>query len=363
MKIELKRIPIREVVEGYVNNDEEGVMGYGGKLNIRPKYQREFVYNDKQRDLVLDTIKKDLPLNIMYWVKNNDGTYEVMDGQQRTISFCSYINGDYSVDYQFFHNLTKEEQEQILNYELMIYICEGTDREKLEWFKIINIAGVKLTNQELRNAVYTGPWLTDAKRHFSKTQCPAYNLAKEYMSGVPIRQDYLETVIKWISSLEDKNIEEYMAEKQHENNAQELWTYFQNVIHWTKIIFPNYRKEMKGLAWGILYNKNKDKSYNPVELEKEIESLMMDEDVTNKKGIYSYLLEGEEKHLNIRSFSPKMRREAYEKQKGICVKCENQFKLSEMEADHIKPWSKGGQTTMENCQMLCKTCNAIKSNK
>lgn len=172
MIIELCKIPIREVFEGYVNNDEEGVVGYGGRLNIRPKYQREFIYNDKQRDAVIDTIRKGFPLNVMYWVKSGEDSYELLDGQQRTISFCSYLNGDFSINYQYFHNLTKEEQEQILNYELMIYICEGTDKEKLDWFKIINIAGEKLTDQELRNAIYSGEWVTDAKRYFSKTNCP-----------------------------------------------------------------------------------------------------------------------------------------------------------------------------------------------
>ena len=363
MKIELRKISIRNVFDGYANNDEEGVVGYKGKLNIRPKYQREFVYKDKQRDAVIDTIKKGLPLNVMYWVKSGEDSYEVLDGQQRTISFCSYLNGDFSINYQYFHNLTKEEQEQILDYELMVYICEGTDKEKLEWFKIINIAGVKLTNQELRNAIYTGEWLTDAKRYFSKTNCPAYNIAKGYMSGSPIRQDYLETAIKWISHRDGIEIEEYMAKKQNENNAEELWMYFQNVINWVKVLFPNYRKEMKGIDWGIYYNEYKDKKFNAKELEKRIVELMLDEDVTKKKGIYEYLIDGKEKHLNIRLFSNKMKREAYEKQKGICAKCKKPFDIDEMEGDHIIPWSKGGTTTSENCQMLCKNCNRAKAEK
>ena len=363
MKIELKHITVRDVFDGYINNDEEGVIGYGGKLNIRPKYQREFVYQDKQRDLVLDTIKKGLPLNVMYWVKNGEDSYEVLDGQQRTISFCSYLNGDFSINFQYFHNLTPEEQEQILNYELMVYVCEGTDREKLDWFKIINIAGVKLTNQELRNAIYTGEWLTDAKRYFSKTNCPAYNVAKEYMSGSPIRQDYLETVLRWISHREGIQIEEYMAIKQNEKDAEELWIYFQNVINWVKVLFPNYRKEMKGIDWGIYYNEYKDEKYKATELEERIVELMLDEDVTKKKGIYEYLIDGKEKHLSIRLFSNKMKREAYERQKGICPKCGGHFDIDEMEGDHIIPWSEGGKTTAENCQMLCKNCNRAKAGK
>lgn len=363
MKIELKHITVRDVFDGYINNDEEGVIGYGGKLNIRPKYQREFVYQDRQRDLVLDTIKKGLPLNVMYWVKNGEDSYEVLDGQQRTISFCSYLNGDFSINFQYFHNLTPEEQEQILNYELMVYVCEGTDREKLDWFKIINIAGVKLTNQELRNAIYTGEWLTDAKRYFSKTNCPAYNVAKMYMSGSPIRQDYLETVLRWISHREGIQIEEYMAIKQNEKDAEELWIYFQNVINWVKVLFPNYRKEMKGIDWGIYYNEYKDKKYKATELEERIVELMLDEDVTKKKGIYEYLIDGKEKHLSIRLFSNKMKREAYERQKGICPKCGGHFDIDEMEGDHIIPWSEGGKTTAENCQMLCKNCNRAKAGK
>ena len=224
MEIKLKEITIREVVEDYVNNDENGVTGYGGKLNIRPKYQREFVYKDKQRDEVINTIKNGFPLNVMYWVKNEDG-FEVMDGQQRTISFCSYVNGDFSLDYKYFHKLTEEEKKQILDYKLMIYLCDGTDKERLDWFKIINIAGEKLTDQELRNAIYTGEWLTDAKRYFSKSSCPAYQIGENLMSGTTIRQEYLETVLKWIASKEDKEIEEYMAEHQHDNDANELWIY------------------------------------------------------------------------------------------------------------------------------------------
>ena len=183
MKIELHEIAVREIAEGYVDSAEEGVVGYGGRLDIRPKYQREFVYNDKKRNAVIDTIRKGFPLNVMYWVVTDEGTYEVMDGQQRTISFCQYVNGDFSVPVDghpmAFHNLPKTRQDEILDYKLMVYFCSGTDQEKLDWFRIINIAGERLTEQELRNAVYTGPWLTDAKPIFSKTGCPAYLLAQQ----------------------------------------------------------------------------------------------------------------------------------------------------------------------------------------
>jgi len=360
MKIQLKEITIKEVTKGYKNSDEEGVVGYGGKLNIRPKYQREFVYKDDKRNAVVETIKKDFPLNVMYWVKNEDGTFEVMDGQQRTISFCEYVEGKFSLNNLYFHNLTDTEQNQILDYKLMIYFCEGNDKEKLDWFKIINIAGEKLMDQELRNAIYTGTWLTDAKRYFSKSGCPAYGLASDYLTGSPIRQDYLETAISWIS---DDKIEQYMAKNQHKPNANELWLYFQSVVSWIKAVFPNYRKEMKGVPFGIIYNKFKNKEFDAKKLEKEITKLMQDEDVTKKSGIYEYVLTRNEKFLNIRAFADKMKREAYERQKGICKKCNKHFEIEEMEADHIKPWHEGGKTTAANCQMLCKQCNRIKSGK
>jgi hypothetical protein len=252
MKIELKEISIREVSNGYVNNDEEGVFGYGEKLNIRPKYQREFVYKDKQRDDVIETVKKGFPLNVMYWVKETDDTYGLMDGQQRTVSICEYVDGKFSLNAKYFHNLTDTEKNQILDYKLMIYFCEGNDQEKLDWFKTINIAGEKLTDQELRNAIYTGPWLIDAKRHFSKTGCPAYDIANRYLNGSAIRQEYLETAIDWLNKGE---IEQYMAENQHKPNANKLWLYFKKVIDWTNTIFPVYRREMKGLPFGMLYNE------------------------------------------------------------------------------------------------------------
>ena len=360
MKIELNEISIREVAKNYVDNAEDGVVGYNGKLNIRPKYQREFVYDEKQRNAVIDTIRKGFPLNVMYWVKNEDGTYEVLDGQQRTISFCQYINGDFSIENRAFHNLTKTEQDLILDYKLMIYFCEGNDKEKLDWFKIINIAGEKLTDQELRNAVYTGPWLTNAKLHFSKTNCAAYLLAKDFVNGSPIRQEYLETALSWINN---GNVEEYMSIHQHDPNANELWTYFRNVIEWVKLTFTNYRKEMKGINWGALYNQFKNNTYDTDILEQEIQTLMIDDDVTNKKGIYSYVLTRNEKFLNIRAFTESQKRSAYEKQNGICKNCGKHFDIKEMEADHITPWHAGGKTSIDNCQMLCKDCNRRKSGK
>ncbi|MCF7827195.1 MAG: DUF262 domain-containing protein [Candidatus Marinimicrobia bacterium] len=360
MNIELKEITVRELTQGYEDNDEAGVTGYGGKLDIRPPYQREFIYKDKQRDAVIDTITKEFPLNVMYWAVREDGNFEVIDGQQRTISVCQFVEGDFAFENRYFHNLQKDEQEKILDYKLMVYFCSGTDSERLDWFKTINIAGEKLTDQELKNAVYAGSWVTDAKRYFSKTACPAYGLGGDYLNGTAIRQDYLETVIKWISN---DDIKGYMAKHQHKPSANSLWLYFQSVIAWVQATFPTYRKEMKGIAWGDLHNMFKDKELDPNKLETQISSLMEDEDVTNKKGIYSYVLTWKEKHLNIRAFSKNQKREAYERQKGVCPVCNEQFKIEEMEGDHITPWHEGGRTSAENCQMLCKEDNRRKSGK
>ena len=361
MKIELHEIPVREVVEGYKDSEENGVVGYNGQLNIRPAFQREFIYKDKQRSEVINTIMKSFPLNVMYWVKNGDKKFEVLDGQQRTISICQYVNGDFSINHMCFANLTTTERDQILDYLLMIYICEGTDKEKLDWFKIINIAGEQLAAQELRNAVYTGEWLTEAKKYFSKTGCPAYQIASEYMNGLPIRQDYLETAICWISARDGMEIEDYMSVHQHDTNCNELWLYFQAVINWVKVVFPQYRKEMKGLDWGIFYNKYGTGKYDAKQFEARIAELVEDEDVTKQSGIYEYLLSGDEKCLSVRAFTPKMARTAYERQAGICPKCNKHFEIEKMQADHITPWSKGGRTIAENCQMLCADCNRRKS--
>ena len=364
MKIQLKEITVRELVEGYQDLQENGVVGYGGRLDIRPPYQREFVYKDKQRDAVIDTLTKDFPLNVMYWAVRSDGGYEVIDGQQRTISICQYVMGDFShrfSDHQmYFHNLQDDQKEQILNYKLMIYLCEGENSEKLEWFKTINIAGEKLTEQELRNAVFSGSWVSDAKRYFSKTNCPAYQIGEKYISGSPIRQDYLETVIKWISL---DHIEKYMGKHQHKLNAEGLWKYYEAVISWVRETFPKYRKEMKKVNWGFLYNDFKDKSLDSVKLEEEITKLMQDEDVTNKKGIYEYVLTRDERCLSIRAFTDNQKREAYERQEGMCLECGKKYEFSEMEADHITPWHEGGKTIAENCQMLCKLDNRQKGGK
>jgi hypothetical protein len=358
MIIEPKEIPVQDLTTGYEDKDEAGVFGYGGKLDIRPPYQREFIYKDKQRDAVIDTVRKGYPLNVMYWAVRDDGHYEVIDGQQRTLSVCQYVNGDFSIKGLAFHNLQNDQKQKILDYKLMVYFCSGSDSERLEWFETINIAGEELTKQELRNAVYAGPWTADAKRHFSKRDCPAYGFASDYLKGSAIRQDYLETAIDWHSQ---GKIREYMSQHQQDENATPLWHYFQSVINWAKATFPNYRKEMKGVEWGHLYNQFQGRPFDTDKLEKQVAKLMMDEDVTRKSGIYSYVLDEDERHLSIRAFSDNNKREAYERQKGICPKCSKHFALDEMEADHITPWRLGGRTTAANCQMLCKEDNRRKS--
>ena len=359
MKIELHEIPVRDLVAGYNDDGESGVTGYNGKLDIRPPYQREFVYQDKQRESVIDTVLKNFPLNVMYWVKTDADSYEILDGQQRTISICQYVNNVFSIDYKYFSNLPDDIKEKILDYKLMVYICEGTDSEKLDWFKTINIAGEKLTHQELRNSVYAGPWLTDAKRHFSRTNGPAYGLASKYLNGRSIRQDYLETALSWIN---DGDIEGYMAKHQQDPNSDELWMYFRNVIEWVQLKFKKYRKEMKGQPWGVFYNQFKDTHLDATELEERISVLMQDEEINNRKGIYDYVLTGNENKLNLRVFDDKMKRLAYERQDGVCIKCGQKFEYEKMEGDHIIAWSQGGKTNLDNLQMLCKFCNNTKSN-
>ena len=357
MDITLKNITIKELAANYRDNQEDGVVGYGGKLNIRPPYQREFVYSDRQREAVIDTVTRAFPLNTMYWAATPEG-FEIIDGQQRTISVCQYVDGVFSYQGRYFHNLQADEKQAILEYPLTVYQCQGTDSEKLDWFRTINIAGEKLTEQELRNAVFAGAWTADAKRYFSKTQCAAWQLANQYMTGSPIRQDYLETAIAWINA---GDIEGYMARHQHDSNANPLWLYFQSVINWVKASFPKYRKEMKSVAWGELYNAFKDAQIDPQKTENQIAALMEDDDVSNKKGIYSYVLDRKEKHLNIRAFSDKQKREAYERQKGTCPICRQHFDIQAMEGDHITPGHEGGKTNAENCQMLCKEDNRRKS--
>ena len=360
MEIELKNVSVGELVNGYHDDGEGGVVGYNGNLDIRPPFQREFVYKDKQRAAVIDTINQGFPLNVMYWAERIDGTYEIIDGQQRTISVAQYVNGDFSHEGLYFHNLPADKKARILDYELMVYVCSGTDSEKLDWFEIINIAGERLTNQELRNAVYAGSWVTDAKRYFSRTGCVAFKLASRHVSGRPIRQDYLETAIRWASR---NSIEDYMGKHQHNPDAETLWEHFKAVIRWVQATFTEYRPAMKTVDWGPLYDAYGDDAVDPHAIEQETQRLIADDDVQRLSGIYPYILTRDEKHLNLRLFDNKTKQRVYERQDGDCNICHDSFDIKEMQADHITPWSDGGSTTEDNCQMLCRDCNRRKSNK
>lgn len=363
MQIELHKITVRELTQDYEDNAEKGVRAFGGKLDVRPPYQREFVYKDKQRDAVIDTLTRGFPLNVMYWAVRDDGTYEIIDGQQRTISICQYVNGDFAYLFRYFHNLQPDEQQQILDYELNVYICSGSDSEKLKWFQTINIAGEELTDQELRNAVYAGSWVSDAKRYFSKPGCVATKIASDFLTGSAIRQDYLETAISWIS---DGNINVYMSNHQHDASSAPLWQFFQSVITWIESSFhptKERKKIMKGIDWGSLYKEFKDSVIDSNAVDEEVKKLILDDDVTKKTGIYPYILTRKEKFLSIRAFSEAQKLAAYENQFGICPYCHKHFELNQMEADHITPWHEGGRTVAENCQMLCRECNRRKSGK
>lgn len=362
MEIKETRIKVSDIIKNYIDNNEEGVKGYNGLLNIRPAYQREFCYNDKERNKVIETVTLRRPLGSLYWVKNQDGTFELLDGQQRTLSLCQFCNSEFSINGRAFHNLLPEEQEKIMNYTLLIYICEdGTKAEQLDWFRTINIAGKKLTDQELLNTNYLGPWLEDAKRKFSKTNCVAYLLGNKYVNGTPIRQEYLEIVLKWISN---GHIEDYMSAHQFDPTATELWNYFQNVISWVKDMFPNYRKEMKNVQWGLLYNKYHQNHYDPKELETQVKELMSSDEIAKKEYIYEYILSNKqpecEKLLHLRVFSEADKRAKYEEQNGICPHCGKHFAIEDMEGDHIIPFRDNGKTRYDNLQMLCKACNLKK---
>lgn len=376
MKIEKVEITVRDLTANYSDDGDDGVYGYNGRLTIRPNFQRSFVYSDKQRNAVIDTVRKGFPLNTMYWSKTGNDKYEVLDGQQRTISICQYVNKDFPIKVngydKFFHNLTDTEKDKILDYTLDVYICEGTEEEKLEWFKVINIAGETLTPQELLNATYTGPWLADAKNYFSKRNCVAAKMADRYLKGNPIRQDYLEKALAWIADRDGlESGQRYMAIHQHDADANDLWLYFQEVISWAKRIFPNADKKLtESQDWGYLYNQYKIKTYNTNTLSDDIKRLIMDDDVTKKTGIIPFILSDrtwrDEKHLSLRAFTESQKLRAYERQGHKCPLCvangiNTEYAFEDMEGDHIIPWSKGGHTTDDNLQLLCKECNSAKS--
>ncbi len=360
MEIVLREVTVGELTEGYDDRGDAGVVGYGGRLDIRPAFQREFVYDDRQRDAVIATVMDGYPLNVMYWADRGDGTFEVIDGQQRTLSLCQYVHGDFAHLMRYFHNLRDDEKAKVLRYRLMVYVCKGTESEKLAWFRTINIAGERLYEQELLNAVYCGPFVADAKRHFSRQGCAAYLLGKGYVKGEARRQDYLATALDWLSG---GHGEGYMAAHQHDPNAAQLWLHFQAVIHWAEAVFPNYRREMKGVDWGTLHRAHHGTLWDAEALEAKVARLMADSDVRRKSGIYAYVLDGDERHLSLRAFEANTKREVYERQAGRCPLCGETFPLEAMEADHITPWSQGGRTVADNCQLLCRECNRRKGDR
>ncbi len=362
MKIERREIAVRDLVKQYKDDGEGGVTGYGGKLDIRPPYQREFVYNDKQRKDVIRSVLEGFPLNIMYWAVRPDGSFEVLDGQQRTISIGQYVNGVFNIDDLYYTNQPDDVRERINNYKLMIYVCDGEPSEKLNWFRIVNISGERLTDQELRNSVYSGPWVSEAKRYFSRSGCAAKDISNDYVTGSPIRQELLETAIKWVSG---GQVEDYMGLHQHDQDVDEMWSHFQAVIEWIGKTFPVKRPNIMRRVgdWSEIYAEHKNRDLDAGALEKEISKLLSLENdaIQKQQGIYPYVLDGDERQLHLRTFTNNQKNGAYERQRGICPNCNGKFNFEEMEGDHIKPWKEGGLTVVENLQMLCKACNQFKS--
>ena len=385
MEIKKVSVTIRELCEGYINESEtqieNAVMAYGGKLCVRPAFQRSFVYDKKQENAVIDTAMKGFPLNIMYWVDNGDGTYDCLDGQQRTISLCNFVDGISSFEAPWFNNGKKnyihtiqridpEMYERFMNYELEIYICKGEKAERMDWFRTINIAGEELYPQELRNANYVSKWLTDAKRYFSKAnnsttaKCPAERLGDKYTNKDANRQEILAQVISWkIDSAEDADICQYMEDHINDPDASDLWNYFNEVINWINEVFPGtYDKGMASVNWGYLYNNFSDEDLDPDEISNKFDELIdfkasKELDVSVAK-IVEYCITRDESLLKHRKFSEVQRTSLYNKQKGICPDCGQHYLKSDMYAHHIIPWYNGGLTEINNGVMLCKECHA-----
>ena len=373
MTIKQIEVTVGDIARGYINNEEQGIRGYGGQLDIRPPYQREFIYNESEQQAVISTVLKGYPLNVMYWVRRSEDAecpYEVMDGQQRTLSLCEYVDGKFAYDFKNFFNQPADIQKLILDYPLTIYLCEGEPSEKLEWFKTINIAGKPLNEQEINNAVYAGPFVTDAKRHFSKSNCGASRLGKDLVNGRPLRQELLKKALEWMAEHETsegkpQSVVGYMAEHQHDPNANNLWTYFQNVLNWTITNFDlkRFKKIMKGLNWALYYDKYHSTTLDTADLASRISKLILDSDVQKQMGIIPYVLTGDERHLDLRGFPEDIKLAVWEKQHHICPSCQKEFDYEFMEGDHITPWREGGRTVIENCQMLCRECNRRKGGR
>lgn len=375
---------VKDICEGFVYNELEGkgLYGMNGKLTIQPEYQRNYIYADGKRDVaVIDSILKGYPIGLIYFNKNGE-QLEVLDGQQRITSLGRFITNKFAIFDngvpQYFRALPEDKKEKINKAKLLIYVCEGEESEIKEWFKTINIVGVPLNKQEILNAIYSGEFTTLAKEEFSNSTNTFINKWSAYINGVVNRQDFLQCALDWVSK---GNIEDYMSKHRHDKNINELKTYFNSVIDWVDGVFPNVFDEMRGIDWGRLYETYHKQPYNPEEINQKVEKLYADEFVRNKKGIFEYVLGGcvDSKLLEVRIFEERDKKTVYNRQtqeakeKGIsnCPLCalgndnnKNRiWKITEMDADHVTAWSKGGATDISNCQMLCKTHNRAKGNK
>ncbi|MDD4690597.1 MAG: DUF262 domain-containing protein [Eubacteriales bacterium] len=387
MKTTLKtNITVKDICEGFVYNELEGkgLFGLSGKLTIQPEYQRNYIYAEENReDGVIESVLNEYPIGLIYFNKVGKDSFEVLDGQQRITSLGRFITDKFAVKDengmpQIFGNMAIDKQKKIIETKLLIYECEGTESQIKEWFKTINIAGVPLNNQELLNAVYSGPFVTKAKEEFSNSQNANIQKWSAYVSGSANRQDFLECALYWVSK---GNIGDYMSKHRKDKNIDELKKYFNIVIDWVSSVFVDVEAEMRGLDWGRLYETHHRTAYNPDKVSSQVKKLYGDPYVYNKKGIFEYILGGsiDKKLLDIRFFNEAVKRSVYAKQtakakkngKSNCSNCAighdaNKSKIwnyPDMDADHVAAWSKGGATTAKNCEMLCKTHNRAKGNR
>lgn len=378
---------VGDICKGFIydKNEGKGLFGLGGKLIIQPEYQRNYIYGDGKKDVaVVESLLKGYPLGLIYFVKNADGMYEVLDGQQRITSFARFVNQSWPFAVErngkprYFNSLDPDEQKRIVEAPLTIYVCEGDPSEIQEWFETINIAGVPLVKQELRNASYHGPFVTKARAVFSNTGNANMKRWQTYVSGDPKRQAILETALDWVSG---GDIDGYMAQHRADTGISELKNHFDTVIDWVDSVFEYTGKEVCGLDWGRLYRLYHTKAYSKDTVTDRVEELLADTQVTNKRGVFEYILGGEQDTslLNVRVFDEKTKRAVYDDQtkkaiaKGIsnCPFCaighdnnsKRIYRMNEMDADHVTAWSRGGATDAANCQMLCKTHNRAKGNK
>ena len=394
MKTRLRTdLTIRQICEGfqYSESEEKGLFGWAGKLTIQPEYQRNYIYaNGKDDVAVIDSLLKGYPIGLIYFVETEKDKYEILDGQQRITSIGRYVTNKFAwidendIPYKF-ESLPKDKQDKIYNTELTIYICSGEESEIKEWFKTINIAGKPLNNQELLNSIYSGPFITKAKEIFSNSQNSNLHKWLSYMKVEVKRQGLLEVALSWVSKdwKKDGNLEKYMADHRHDDNINELTSYFNDVINWVSTIFIDVKDEMQYINWGKMYEKYHKNPYNSNDVSRKLNELYSDYFVNDKKGCYEYILNGckqeDTKLLNIRLFDEPTKKTVYESQtqnakiKNIsnCPMCvienlSNKTKIwdyKDMDADHVTAWSKGGSTDISNCQMLCRTHNHIKGNR